>query len=123
MPAATILIVEDEPLILQFVEEMLRSAGYDTLAAAGWDAAVAALEGGTAIDLLFTDVWLDRNSGFELAERARAMHPGVHVIYATGYIPKDMMARHHAGAPDGVLLTKPYRPAELMAEIARMLAG
>jgi signal transduction histidine kinase/DNA-binding response OmpR family regulator len=110
-PRSTVLVVEDDPLIRSGVAEMLVESGYLVVDAGSAEEAMAAL--GTApIDVLLTDMNLPGASGAELAARARALRPGVRVIYATG----DTAAATHD--PAARLLAKPYGMVALLNAVA-----
>jgi CheY-like chemotaxis protein len=101
---ATVLVVEDEALILQLARLEFEDAGYHVLTAADADAALKLIESDVAIDILFTDIRMPGTvDGWQLAKQARQIRPSIHVIYATGF---------SADAPQpvdaGVLVTKPY---------------
>jgi DNA-binding NtrC family response regulator len=70
------------------------------------------------IDLLLTDISMPGINGFDLAEKATAMRPGLRVIYMTGHSD---MAEDATRAKHGKLLTKPVRPSVLVAEIRSAL--
>jgi DNA-binding NtrC family response regulator len=70
------------------------------------------------IDLLLTDICMPGINGFDLAEKATAMRPGLRVIYMTGHSD---MAGDTTRAKQGKLLTKPVRPSALVAEIRSAL--
>ena len=115
-----LLVVEDdEPVrILACLE--LRAMGYlVTEAACGADA-LELLHGGAPADLLFTDVVMPGMSGRELADAARALRPGLRVLFASGYTENAMV---HDGRLDaGVhLLSKPYRRMELARAVRAAL--
>ena len=108
---ASVLLVEDDPLIRANTAEMLKQAGYVVMEAGSAEEAMIALQ--TApVDLLVTDVNLPGASGRDLAERARTLRPEAIVIYATG----DTAAVQ--GEPRSSILAKPYDAAALMAAIA-----
>lgn len=118
MANATVLIVEDEPLIAQLAREEFEDAGYDTLAAANGEDAIRLLAAAVRIDLLFTDIRLPGSlDGWSIAERARGLHPTLPVIYATGYA--DEAPRVVEG---GRMFRKPYRFAEILSVAAALIA-
>jgi CheY-like chemotaxis protein len=112
----TILVVEDEALILQLAQLEFEDAGYEVLTAIEADSALRILEKEDHIDILFTDIRMPGAiDGWELARKARQLRPSIKVIYATGFTPD---------APQiveaGVLITKPYE-LEAVIELAARL--
>lgn len=109
-----LLVVEDEPLVRELIVLELEDAGYDVVEAEDGPSALAVLAREPGVRLLFTDIRLPGGmTGWDIAERARAMRPGLHVIYTTGYSNEEL--RLVAGAQ---FLKKPYRPATVIAAIA-----
>nr|GAJ35014.1 wide host range virA protein [Bradyrhizobium sp. DOA9] len=120
--AETIFVVEDDPLVRNFVTAQLQSLGYKTVAAPDGKAALDLIEAGQSFDLLFTDVVIPGGmSGRELAEEVARRRPGLKVLYTSGYTDNAIV--HHGKLDDGVmLLTKPYRRNQL-AEMIRKALG
>jgi len=119
----TILVVEDDPLVRNFVVAQLHSLGYRTIAAADSRAAMALFENGEPFDLLFTDVILSGGmTGRQLAEAVAKRRPGLKVLYTSGYTDNSIV--HHGRLDQGVLLlTKPYRKTQLAQMIRQALKG
>lgn len=115
-----ILIVEDEPMLLSMVKDVIERIGYKALTATSGKEALGLIEGGTDIDLLFTDVVMPGGvGGFELARRARELRPSLPVIYASGYTGYTVS---EMGEVQAALLQKPT-PRNVLAEtIAESLA-
>ena len=85
--AATVLIVDDEPPLVELIHEILESRGYRVLATSDADRALALLdEDPGPIHLLLTDVMMRSHNGFEIAERAQHRWPEVQVIFMSGHI-------------------------------------
>jgi len=117
----TILVVEDDALVRQYVVAQLESLRYAVLAAASAREALDMIAAGRAFDLLFTDVIL--GSGFNgpaLADEILRLRPGVKVLYTSGYT-KDEMATHGRIDPGVALIHKPYRKIELARKIRAVL--
>src|SRR3954471_13718882 len=82
---ATLLVVEDEVLIRDFVCEELTDAGYDVIQVGDADAAIAVLEARQDINLVFTDIDMPGSmNGLKLAAAVRDRWPPVHIIITTG---------------------------------------
>ncbi len=90
------------------------------LTAGDSQSALALLHSLGDIQLLFTDVMLPGRSGFELAQAAKALRPGLKVLYASGYT-QDSMLRNGRLEPGIQLLAKPYSKADLAARIRELL--
>ena len=119
----TIMVVEDDALVRNFVTAQLQSLGYRTVGAANGPAALNLIEGGQAFDLLFTDVIMPGGmSGRELAEKVLKLRPGIKVLYTSGYTDNAIV---HQGRldPGVLLLTKPYRKSQLANTRGRALTG
>jgi signal transduction histidine kinase/ActR/RegA family two-component response regulator len=126
MPAAgageTILVVEDDALVRDFVIAQLQALGYKTVAAANGTEALAHLKKGRPFDLLFTDVIMPGGmTGRQLADEVTRRRPGTKVLYTSGYTENSIV---HQGRLDrGVLLlSKPYRKSAL-ASMMRLALG
>jgi PAS domain S-box-containing protein len=119
----TILVVEDDPLVRNFVVAQLHGLGYRTIAAADSRAAMVLVENGEPFDLLFTDVILSGGkTGRQLAEAVAKHRPGLKVLYTSGYTDNSIV--HHGRLDQGVLLlTKPYRKTQLAQMIRQALRG
>ena len=118
----TILVVEDDALVRDFVIAQLHSLGYRTVAAANSREALAHLESGRPFELLFTDVVMPGGmTGGQLADEVVRRRPGTKVLYTSGYTENAIV---HQGRLDrGVmLLSKPYRKSAL-ASMMRLALG
>jgi PAS domain S-box-containing protein len=117
----TILLVEDDRLVRNYVTGRLRALGYTTIIASDGASALAEIDREQHIDLLFTDVILPgRVNGREIADEAVKRRPGLKVVYTSGYTESAIV--HHGRLNPGVLLlTKPYRKSDLALMIRRAL--
>ncbi len=103
----TVLLVEDEPSVRDFVSMLLQGLGYQVLSAETGRAAVALLRAGTRIDLLLTDLVMPGGiSGQQLAAIARQLLPTARILLMSGYSGEQAAA---GTAPAGLpLLRKPF---------------
>jgi CheY-like chemotaxis protein len=119
----TILVVEDDRLVRDYVLTQLHALGYVTLDAANGTEALALVEAGNEFDLLFTDVIMPGTmNGRQLADGLRKKKPGLKVLYTSGYTENAII--HHGRLDPGVLLlAKPYRKSDMAGMIRKALAG
>jgi PAS domain S-box-containing protein len=119
----TILVVEDDPLVRNFVIVQLCGLGYRTIDAADSREAMLHVEKGEPFDLLFTDVIMPGGmTGRQLAEEVIKRRPGQKVLYTSGYTDNSIV--HHGRLDQGVLLlTKPYRKNQLAQMVRQALKG
>jgi DNA-binding response OmpR family regulator len=113
----SVLLVEDDPLIREFVVEALRDAGYHVIHASTVEEALDWCKR-HVVDVLVTDVRLPGNiDGWQIAERCRESDPELPVIYATGYSPTAPRP-----VPGSRIVKKPFHPDEVV-RIVRELGG
>jgi PAS domain S-box-containing protein len=119
----TVLVVEDDRLVRDYVLAQLHSLGYVTLDAANGTEALALVEAGNQFDLLFTDVIMPgAMNGRQLACELQKSKPGLKVLYTSGYTENAII--HHGRLDSGVvLLAKPYRKSDLAVMVRKALAG
>jgi PAS domain S-box-containing protein len=118
-----ILVVEDDPLVRNYVVAQVRGLGYRTLSAANAEEALAVIQADATIDLLFTDVIMGgKMNGRQLAHEASRVRPGLKVLYTSGYTENAIV--HHGRLDPGVLLlAKPYRQDDLARMIRQALSA
>jgi len=118
-----ILIVEDDVLVRKYVVAQVQSLGYRTLVASNASEALAIIDNGEKIDLLFTDVIMPGSiNGRQLAVEAVNRRPSLKVLYTSGYT-QDTMVHHGRLDADVLLLAKPYRKVDLAKMIRMALAA
>ena len=116
----TILVVEDDKLVRDYVLAQLHSLGYVTLDAANATEALVLVHGGHAFDLLFTDVIMPGMNGRQLADHILKVRPGLRVLFTSGYTENAII--HHGRLDEGVLLlAKPYRKSDMAIMIRKAL--
>ena len=120
----TILVVEDEEEVRDFVVEVLKSYGYQTIVAkSGNEALELWSQHRGQIDLLLTDMVMPGAlSGRQLGERLLAEDPALKVVYSSGYSP-GLAGGDLAILQDKNFLPKPYRPAKLLEMLRQCLDG
>ena len=118
-----VLVVEDDPLVRNYVIAQIRSLGYTTLSARNAAEALAVIDSEPGIELLFTDIIMPgARNGRQLADAAQAKKPDLKVLYTSGYTENAIV--HHGRLDSGVLLlAKPYRKADLARMLRRALDG
>ncbi len=117
----TVLLVEDEPMLLELAQCTLQQLGYTVLACSSADDALRTLtESKARIDLLVTDVVMPRMNGKELAGRISALQPGISVLFSSGY-GEDIIAKQGVLEKGLHFIAKPYRPGELSAKVRSVL--
>ena len=117
----TILIVEDEPAILEMAGIMLKSFGYKVVCAATPGEAIRlANEHSGGIDLLITDVVMPEMNGRDLAKALLSIYPEIRRVFMSGYTA-DVIA-HHGVIDEGVyFLSKPFTMNELAEKVREAL--
>ena len=111
----TILVVEDEPAVRQLTARILRRGGYAVIEAASGTEALA-LAADHHFNMLLTDLVMPQVSGPELAERIRQMHPGVPVLFMSGY-SQDVLGPRGALSADAPLIQKPFAAQDLLKNV------
>ncbi|MPR10715.1 response regulator [Microvirga tunisiensis] len=111
-----ILVVEDDPFIRDMAVTELEDAGYEVMEAATGGEALRLLQAGIAVDALLTDVRLPEANGWAVARAYRERFPDLPVLYVTGY------AEQMQPVPGGIILSKPYRMAQVIGVLATWAA-
>ncbi len=117
----TILLVEDEAGVRNLLTQVLEDKGYKVLAAANGPEALRldrTFDG--RIDLLLTDVIMPEMRGPQLGAELLARHPGMLVMYMSGYTDNALM--HSGSLPDGTMfLQKPFTPDVVLRRVREVL--
>ena len=112
----TILMIDDEDLLLTMGEMVLSSFGYQVLTANSGQKALEIFSAkSAAIDLVITDLVMPQMSGRELIERLRRLSPDVKIICASGFV------RPPSGTDDGNYLQKPFASQDLLRKVKQVL--
>jgi CheY-like chemotaxis protein len=120
--ARTILVVDDEEFILEFVRHILVRAGYQVLTAPDANVALEVLANrANSISLVITDLVMPGScDGFELAERIGQIRAELPVLFMTGALPEDDERSLFLTAQER-LLRKPFFPNQLVAIVQQNL--
>lgn len=117
----TILLVEDEKAVRILVERLLTRMGYRVLSAADADEAIALYrEQGSSVHLLLSDIVMPGINGVELSRILRGMNPDLKVVFISGFMNLEDLA-DQVGRSGDPLVQKPFRPADLLAQIRETL--
>jgi CheY-like chemotaxis protein len=117
----TILLVEDEPLVRQFVSKTLRSCGYTVIEASnGPEALLTADDYEGPIHLLVTDMVMPRMSGRELAVRFAEWRPSMKALFISGYTDNEISSQDVADS-DISFLQKPFTPRQIANKVREVL--
>jgi len=122
---STILVADDEPLVLGVVATALELAGFHVLKAKdGAEVLKVCQADANRIDLAVLDYFMPGMEGTDLFRRLRELHPGIKIIVMSGYTEQLLETFH----PDSTLsdvddvLPKPFLPSQLVAKVRNALA-
>jgi len=117
----TLLLVEDEAMLLNINSEILEQLGYTVLTAASpAEALRIAGQHSGHIDLLITDVIMPEMNGRDLADKISVLHPGIRLLFMSGYTAS--VIAHHGVLEDGVhFLQKPFSLNDLAEKVKETL--
>lgn len=115
MRGGAILVVDDDPLVLDFVRGALQRGGYEVLTAASAEEALRVFaRGGATPDLIVSDVRMPGLSGVQLASRIREISPATPTLLMSGFAGDEI-------GPGTEFLPKPFDSRVLLARIRRLL--
>jgi two-component system cell cycle sensor histidine kinase/response regulator CckA len=119
----TILVVEDESMLTEFLKQILEGDGYTVLTADDGNRAVDTYrEHKDDIALVFSDMGLPGMNGWEAIKNMREINPSLKVIFATGYLDPEL---RNEISLSGVqeFMQKPYNPEDIQKKIRKVLDG
>ena len=114
----TVLVVDDEPVVLRLAARILRQNGYNTLEAETYEKALS-LASSTDVQLLLTDSVMPRMSGATLAEHVVTMRPGLRVLYMSGHAEEVLSERIAQDRAE--FIQKPFTAQALLERVASVL--
>lgn len=114
--APIILVVEDDAIVRMLIVDVLEELEFKVLEADGSEQALEMLrDSNQHIDLMMTDVGLPNMDGRELANAARALHPALPILFASGYAESIQV-------PDGMhVIGKPFSIDQLRDKVTSLL--
>ena len=117
----TLLVVDDDAMIVEMIEKMLRPLGYTVLTANGSEEALA-INGRyeKGIHVLLTDVIMQSMNGRELSDALKPRRPGMSTIFMSGYTD-NIIAHKGVLEPGMVLLQKPLTQRLLAGSIREVI--
>ena len=119
--SGTVLVVDDEPQVLQALTLLLGSIGYDVLTASSGREAVAIVRrSGLAISLVILDVVMPEMSGSQTYSALRKVAPGIKVLLSSGYGTEVRTVERLAQGCQG-FIQKPFDAATLSAKLGKIL--
>lgn len=113
LQAHRLLLVDDDPDLLEITFELLTAYGFDVISAASAEAALGILQKSQDIEILLSDVVMPGMSGLQLAYKARELHPQLKIILVSGY-PNPAIDSGHGYLGDFEFLEKPYRVEQVL---------
>lgn len=119
---ATVMVVEDDAVLLRHVDRVLCNAGYVVRSAGSAEDAWPIIQAHEEIDLLLTDIVLPGTSGVQLADRVIAARPALKVLFMSGYADEGLSAVEQK-AVEGQLLRKPFTAAQVVTMVRTALGG
>ena len=116
---ARILVIEDDPNVLEFIKDVLESSGYEVLTASTGEEGIEIAREERELDLLITDMVLPKINGLETAKEILKYSPKTKVIFISGY-PSNKI-NEIFGSKNFVFLQKPFTPSTLLEKIDDLL--
>jgi CheY-like chemotaxis protein len=124
-----VLVVDDEPVILQMAARLLEAEGYTVLTAVDGAEALrrlaeaprnGATPGKLPVDMVLTDIVMPVLGGRELGDAIARLYPGLPVLFTSGH-PGEEMVRRGLLHPGAVFIQKPFRPDQLLVRLRSVL--
>lgn len=117
----TILLVEDDEEVRFLLQSILKSDGYHVLEDRDGERALEKVEShGGPIHLILTDLQMPRMGGRRLAETLLARHPGIKVMFMSGFSEQDFPTPENLETPVA-FLQKPFMPKSMLRQVRKVL--
>lgn len=122
MPDTTLLLVDDEPAVLNLASIFLQKAGYKVFTAPNGPEALALFqEIRASTEILVTDVRMPVMDGLQLARSLREAKPGLKIVYMSGF-PASEDLQEEINQGNAKFLPKPFTPQSIQKEVAAALS-
>jgi DNA-binding NtrC family response regulator len=117
----TVLVVDDDPLVLNVIEAEISFYGYKPIMASNGEDALKMAEN-EKIDLLVTDIMMPGMNGIDLAKKFAVIKPEAKILFMSGYVCPSIA---HQGIPEGEFsfIQKPFAPDTLVKKVRNVLKG
>jgi DNA-binding NtrC family response regulator len=115
----TILVVDDDPDVLEVTEVLLGRKDYEVRTAANGDEAISMVSEPGLIDLVLIDVVMPGQNGFAVSQRMLEMRPDLKMLYMSGY--SRQLNYYSPKVPTSLFLAKPFGPTELWTKVDRLV--
>lgn len=112
-----VLVVDDQPEVLDMTVELFRSLGFEVVSATSGAHALEVLKRTPGVSLLFTDVVMNGMSGVELAKQAILSYPSLKVILSSGYAGLGAAVPLNGQLEGFHFLSKPYRVNDVVRKL------
>ena len=115
-----VLVVEDDAIVRSLIVEVLAEFGYRAIEASDGVEGLRILRSDRRLDLLVTDIGLPGMNGRQMSEAARAVRPGLKILFMTGYAENAALASGFL-APGMEMITKPFAMDVFARRVAEMM--
>ena len=117
----TVLLVEDDPSVLQLTQMLLKKLAYNVISTKSPEDAIALIrDNSERIHLLITDVVMPRMSGHELVQKLKKIQPGMKTLFMSGYT-SDIIERQGILDKGVNFIQKPFSVGELGQKVREVL--
>ena len=117
----TVLVVDDEPALLETVKDSLETLGYNVIITGSGMQAIQLLKENLNITLLFSDVVMPEMSGYEIAHQALQLRPELKILLTSGYTKRATLNNNTHQNIKAEILSKPYSITELATQVRRTI--
>jgi DNA-binding response OmpR family regulator len=122
LQAPTILLVEDEALIVEILTAEFADTGFEVVVASDGNRAIAELDADAArFKAVVTDIRLGKGpDGWDVGRRARELVSDMSVVYVSGDSTHDWSSK---GVPESVVILKPFAPTQLVTAVSTLITA